>query len=213
MTGGGPGYKVLYKGKNVPAEDLPMQKAVREGEELAMSGHQIIRPDGSVVVLQQSALPLRNAQGHIIGAVSAFTDITRLKEAERVLARDKKTLEKKIKKKSLELEKAYESLHHTQRLADVGTLSAQIARELRNPLAAIGMAAFNLENKIKDKNMLMKIDCIKYKIDECNKIIDNLLFFSRLRPPEYEMIKPYDLLSKCLEEMKGALKSGKKDNR
>jgi signal transduction histidine kinase len=56
--------------------------------------------------------------------------------------------------------------------------------------------------------MLTKIDCIKYKINESNKIIDNLLFFSRLRPPEYSMIKPYDLLHKCLAELQGVQTSG-----
>lgn len=70
-------------GQRMSPDDLPAFRALRGveviGEEVA-----IRRPDGEEAELLIGAMPLRNAQGEITGSVSAFQDITRLRELDRL---------------------------------------------------------------------------------------------------------------------------------
>jgi two-component sensor histidine kinase/PAS domain-containing protein len=80
-----PGSVVLHRGgRPVPAEDLPLQRAVR-GEESRDEEFEAVFADGTRKVLLSNARPLRNAAGRIIGAVSASLDITARKRAEAAL--------------------------------------------------------------------------------------------------------------------------------
>ena len=78
------GYRVLYEGREMAPEDLPMQRAVR-GETVTGQMVEIVREDGNIVNLYCNAAPLYDDQGQPHGAVGAFLDITELKRAEEAL--------------------------------------------------------------------------------------------------------------------------------
>lgn len=120
------------------------------------------------------------------------------KQAEEVLRRDKETLEAMVAARTKELLSAQKELENARRLSDIGTLAATVAHELRNPLAAITMAAFNIKRKAADPLLDRHFRNIDKKICESNQIINNLLFYSRLKPPQYELIDLKSLLEECV---------------
>ncbi len=115
--------------------------------------------------------------------VFSLNDITKRKEAEAVLQRDKLTLEQLVRDKTDELLAARESMERAKRLSDIGTLAATVAHELRNPLAAINMAAFNIKRKAQNPLFDRNVENIEKKVLESNQIIDNLLYYSRINRP------------------------------
>lgn len=108
---------------------------------------------------------------------------------------EKKAGEEKLKEAQAHLEGA-------RRLSDIGTLAATVAHELRNPLAAIHMAAFNIKRKAQNPLLEKHILNIDKKISESDQIINNLLFYSRLRQPYFESVDLYKIMEECLEVAK-----------
>ncbi|TAK34613.1 MAG: PAS domain S-box protein [Chloroflexota bacterium] len=75
-------FKLRYPdGHPVPPEETPLGRA-RRGE--FVNDVQLIlgKPDGSEVYLSCTARPVRDAQGHIVGANAVFRDITQQRQAE-----------------------------------------------------------------------------------------------------------------------------------
>lgn len=105
---------------------------------------------------------------------------------------------------------AERELERKKRLADIGTLAATVAHELRNPLAAINMAVYNIKRKSNNPLLDENFECINLKIAESEKIISNILYYSKLRPPEFEAVLIYDVLKECIENAQGQLKRVKK---
>ena len=125
------------------------------------------------------------------------------KQAEQVLRRDKATLEKMVESRTRELMDSQRELEKARRLSDIGTLAATVAHELRNPLAAITMAAFNIKRKTAAPQLERHFRNIEKKISESNQIINNLLFYSRLKRPQYEFIDLAGLLEECVNTARG----------
>ncbi|HEY9615663.1 MAG TPA: PAS domain S-box protein, partial [Microcoleaceae cyanobacterium] len=71
-----PPYRVFQNGQEIPAEDLPMQVAVRLGIDVRDAEFDIVLPNGTVHQLLSYATPLRDDQNQIRGVVGAFLDIT-----------------------------------------------------------------------------------------------------------------------------------------
>ncbi|HEU5407032.1 MAG TPA: PAS domain S-box protein, partial [Nitrospira sp.] len=79
-------YKLLWPdGTALPHDKTPMADAVQDGT--ALHGQDVIleRSDGTRRHVIVHIDPLRNAEGHIVGAVNLFTDITVRKQAEDAL--------------------------------------------------------------------------------------------------------------------------------
>ena len=150
---------------------------------------EVIAKDGTVIESSWANIRLSDDRQVGIGI-----DIRKRREAERILERDREELEELVREKTFELMKAREEIERARRLADIGELAAVVAHELRNPLAAIGMSAYNLRRKTGDRKVAGHLDKIETKIEESNRIIEDLLFFSRLRMPEHKEFRIHDLL-------------------
>jgi PAS domain S-box-containing protein len=132
--------------------------------------------------------------------VGMALDITERKKYEDVLKRDKETFEKLIDKRTKELLEAHLELEKTKRLSDIGTLAATVAHELRNPLAAINVASENIKRKVNDERVDKSLLNINRKVKESERIIENLLFYSRVRPPNFQTVRPYDIINESIGE-------------
>lgn len=69
-------FNIIHEKSGKPAEN-PITKCLREGRIISLTNHTIlIRRDGHRFVIENSAAPIRNRQGDIIGAVLAFHDVS-----------------------------------------------------------------------------------------------------------------------------------------
>lgn len=126
-------------------------------------------------------------------------DITLSKRAKDILKRDKQTMEKLVQEQAQKLAEAQIEIDRAARLSDIGILAATVAHELRNPLAAIQMATHNIKRKAKNPDIDKHLVNIEKKVGESDQIINNLLFYSRLKTPHFETIDIYNIIEECVE--------------
>lgn len=65
------------------ARDMPLARALLDGETISEEQLRYLRPDGVVIDLDARAAPVRDAHGTIVAAVGIFTDISQRKRLER----------------------------------------------------------------------------------------------------------------------------------
>lgn len=119
-----------------------------------------------------------NLEGRKVGQ-AVFVDIS-----------DYKMLEQSLSKQ----------LEDARRLSDIGVLAATVAHELRNPLGVISAAVYNIERKAKDPGLSKHIASIEKKIIESDRIIKNLLTYSRIKAPQLESVPLTLKLDECVNE-------------
>jgi signal transduction histidine kinase len=145
-------------------------------------------------------------------------DITDIITQATSLRESKETLERLVQQRTEALLESRIELERAKRLSDIGALATTVAHELRNPLAGINLAAYNIQRKTHEKELLGKhIETIEKKVIESNQIIDNLLFFSTLKPPNmqpaclYELIKESEEIAKSKAKCKTVRINNKSD--
>jgi len=164
--------------------------------------HRIVWPNGTVRWVSETGNVIRNQNNEAIRMLGVVKDITERKQAEEILKRDKETFERLVNERTQELLKAQAELDKAKRLSDLGTLSAIVAHELRNPLGVIRTASYNIRRKRENTLLDKHLDNIEKKISESDQIISNLLSYSRIRIPSYEKIRIHDILNECIALMK-----------
>ena len=161
-----------------------------------------IHKDGSVVYLETSGLPILSSSGKLLGYRGTDTDITERKKAEEALRSLKDNLEIEVKAKTKDLILIHKDLESSKRLADIGTLAATVAHELRNPLGVIKTAVYNIKHKAKNKSIASHLSNIDKKIFESDIIIKNLLSYSKVMVLQYKPILIHDLIAECVRNFK-----------
>ncbi|MDD5254453.1 MAG: PAS domain S-box protein [Candidatus Omnitrophica bacterium] len=132
-----------------------------------------------------SLQPVKDSDGNVSGIILLLVDVTRRKAAEEELLRTQA------------------QLIESKRLSDIGTLAATVAHELRNPLAAIHMAAYNIKRKAQDPMFEKHLHTIEKKINESEQIISNLLFYSRIKAPRLEKTRISEIIDECTGLVEG----------
>jgi PAS domain S-box-containing protein len=110
-------FRMLHDGHPVPADDLPMQRACREGIDILDEELEILRSDGTIIHELCRATPLRDSEGKVRGCIGIFLNMTDRKEAEAALqqakdelARANEELEKRVQERAAELQLANAAL-------------------------------------------------------------------------------------------------------
>jgi signal transduction histidine kinase len=91
-----------------------------------------------------------------------------------------------------------QQLAESKRLSDIGALAATVAHELRNPLGVMQTALYNIKRKVQDQSLDKHLANVEKKIAESSQIINNLLFYTRIKEPNYEKVALSELLSECM---------------
>jgi hypothetical protein len=68
-------FRVMENGVEVASENLPLQRAARDGVSVNSLCH-IVRDDGELVTLQGNTMPLTGPDGEPCGSVGVFVDVT-----------------------------------------------------------------------------------------------------------------------------------------
>ncbi|HAF96334.1 MAG: hypothetical protein A2X34_04615 [Elusimicrobia bacterium GWC2_51_8] len=152
---------------------------------------------------RETALLVEIADDLAFGTMAIRLRLEREKVDE-ILRRDNETFEKQVRERSRELLYAQQELEKAKRLSDIGTLAAIVAHELRNPLAAISMAASNIRRKAGNPLLDRNLDNIDKKVTESNRIISNLLFYSRIRMPQFDTVDISAILEECVDVAESA---------
>src|SRR5690349_3956264 len=139
-------FTFFIDGKEVPVNQLPLERAAR-GEVVRPHEEEVRFEDGEVRHLYGSAVALRDATGAPRGAIGAYVDVTRLKEAESALrAADRRKDE----------------------------FLALLSHELRNPLAPILFSAEVLKRRA-DAEAQTDLDVIIRQARHLARLVDDLL--------------------------------------
>jgi len=132
--------------------------------------HEIRRPDGQRRVVANRYSTVKAESGELVGSVEIVDDRT--------------------ERASLQ-----ERLHAADKLGALGTLSAGVAHELRNPLNAVkGFASLFLRQDFDDDRYRRWASCIVQGVDEADVIIENMLSFGSPQRLRIETVDPADLL-------------------
>jgi PAS domain S-box-containing protein len=75
----------FYKGRELTADELPMQQASLKDIDVRNAEFDVLLPSGEWRALLGSASPLHDAEGRVRGSLGAFIDITGRKQAEEAL--------------------------------------------------------------------------------------------------------------------------------
>lgn len=123
---------------------------------------------------------LRDINKNKTGYIGVFQDLT-----------EKKKLESEIKNK--------------EKWAAVGELSANIAHEIRNPLASLrGSIEMLREGKLPERHKEKLMDIALSEMERLNNIISDFLTYSRPKPLEIKPIDIHAILDSTLELLKNA---------
>ncbi len=177
-------WNVLKKGKNSFGVEFQLP-FVREGKI-------------TETFISFSALLIRGPGGAPAVLIYA-EDISARKEKEIAMLKGRAASENNMRIRNAELFSVLEKLDQARKLSEIGTLSAEVAHELRNPLATIKIAIYNIKQKIDVSGAESNIHNIEKKIQEAEQIIDNLLHYSSLHPPRYGKVKIHPLLKQCVK--------------
>ncbi len=163
--------------------------------------------DGTRVTISIGPSVVRDAQGKPVMLLAVMRDITERKRMEQEIQDKNEQLnaqneelqatEEELRASNEELQASNEELRETQeqlirseRLAAIGQLAGGVGHELRNPLGAIKNAVYYIKGKLakselaeKEPRVLEFLDIVDDEVDTSNKIISDLLGFSRVGKP------------------------------
>ncbi len=109
----GEAFPLFHETTGKPMEN-PFRKVMEQGFVIGMASHAMLaNSDGSRIAIDQSAAPIRDAQGRLVGMVIVFRDATQERKSQEVLRK-------------------------TEKLAAAARLAATVSHEINNPLEAIG---------------------------------------------------------------------------
>lgn len=153
----------------------------RETAVIKLEEVEMVRLDRSKFYAELIAYHDETSKGDISETLLSILDITKRKKAEMVLLDAHAAAKKMAEEKVAELVRTEAKLKEAERLADIGRLSAAVAHELRSPLAEIRLFAHSTKERAGDLWISGQMDKIDSKVEEGDKIIKNMLFYSRLR--------------------------------
>ena len=162
----------------------------------------IKRKDGSMLDVSLNASVVHDDKENILYSRSIYRDVTERKIAEENLRDYHEHLEKEVRKRTEQLSIVNKELEIRRRLSDIGQLSASLAHELRNPLGAIKIAAYNIRRKRQNALLDSHLENIDKKIAECDLIIKNFLNYAKLNSPAYESTDIHSVLEECISGFK-----------
>lgn len=132
------------------------------------------------IVLRSRTIPLRDAEGDVVGSAAVFSEAADDSEEELYADRD--------------------------RLMSLGELSASVAHEIRNPLTGIRTTVQFVQSKLgKGHPARTELDDVLKELDRIDQIITELLLFARPQPVRSGAIDANALVQKTLDAMSGRI--------
>lgn len=158
-------FEIVHEVTGLPALN-PVEKVLREGKATVLENHTaLIRRDGSRVIIEDSASPIRDEKtSHIHGVVLVFRDTTQkyAEEKKRTELLSELKAEKKVREKFV----------------------ATLTHDLRSPLASVRLNVDLLRKKHTDEKTLLVTERALKGIARVDSMIQDLLDANRLQAGE-----------------------------
>ncbi len=165
---------------STPTGENPVVACLTDGTSRQREQLDVVRQDGSTVPIGLTVSILRGRKGSLRGAVVSFTDLTDVRKLEReVRLRD--------------------------RMVALGTMSAGLAHEIRNPLASLSGSAELLERSHGlegDERKLLGV--MLRETARLNEIVTAFLEYSRQELPGRERVELRLLLGEVVASVEGS---------
>ncbi|MDO8567761.1 MAG: PAS domain S-box protein [Dehalococcoidales bacterium] len=155
----------------VETEVLPVSRVNAWNGELTA-----VKKDGNKFPVMVTTSPVHDEKGATIAIVGMHRDITETKNIK-------------------------EKLIRTERLAAVGELASGVGHELRNPLNVIRNCVYLLHMTMAEKadeDVTNTLKLLDKQIDISNRIVTDLLDFTRIRPPTLAAVDLNELVKESL---------------
>ena len=118
-------------------------------------------------------LPVFNSYNEMV------THLAELEEAKSLYAQ---SLQREVRLATQTLLEQQYSLARAERLAAIGEVAAELAHEIRNPLAGIQMAFSNLRREINDQHYCERMELISSELKRLARLLNDMLDQSRHSP-------------------------------
>ncbi len=151
-----------------------LRETLRSGERIENRELTLFSDTGSVTVRASSSI-FHSQDGEMLGALMVLTDITALKKLEFQIRR-------------------------SDRLASLGTLSAGMAHEIKNPLVSIKTFAQLLPERYQDSDFRETFsNLIGHEIDRIDSLVNQLLTFARPAKPHLKPVHVHEIIETSLQ--------------
>jgi signal transduction histidine kinase len=98
-----------------------------------------------------------------------------------------------------DLKKLKDQLYHSDKLSSIGMLVSGVAHEINNPLTGILGYTELLQMKNPEGPLKTELEKIYTSAERCKTIVENLLTFSRQRPPHRSLENINDIIDRTVE--------------
>ncbi len=200
-------------------------RVYRTGEPIRAVEAEWISKDGAKRTYEMSASLITDSEGKPIGFRGISRDVTERKRMEEALKKSEEELsasneelraiEEELRATNEELQAANEELKETQeqlirseKLAAIGKLAGGVGHELRNPLGAIKNAVYYIKGKVTNSELAKRepriiefLGIVDDEISSSNKIISDLLNFSRVAKPAVSPAKIRKVMEDTLSHL------------
>lgn len=143
----------------------------------------------------------------LLVGILAFVMYTRYRlkvRVTRALSKSEERLTELVEERTRDLKEAQEELVRKERLSVLGQLTATVAHEIRNPLGTVRSALFSIGKAVNNNNIervKRALELSERNVIRCDKIIDDLLNFSRQRRMKREITVIDQWLTTIMDEI------------
>ncbi len=151
--------------------------------------------------IKESAISLERLNQEIKSRKKAENDLKNLNQDLQINEAALKNMLYDLNRAHNELKEVQNQLLQSEKMAAVGHLSAGVAHEIKNPLSVILLSAESLEAKTRkmDPSLVKRVSMIKESAQRANRVIVDLLNFSRFSNMQMQPVRLSQPLSKAIE--------------